>query len=141
MDGALLLDSDTSSASMALDDGVATDCMYFIGELLPIVGFEPKTIRFYEKAGLLSPERHGRIRIYRRKDVLRLRAIKFLREYGMPISKIRSILEIQGDLSIDTITSPFIQKVMAEQLVELNKRHAKLQMQIAELQSKLGQAA
>jgi len=34
----------------------------FIGELAKLTGTDPKTIRFYERAELISPPRHGRFR-------------------------------------------------------------------------------
>jgi DNA-binding transcriptional MerR regulator len=71
--------------------------VFIIGELAEIVGFEPKTIRFYEKTGLLSPARQGKFRIFRKEDVERLLAIKALRSLGMPIKSIRRMLEPSSD--------------------------------------------
>lgn len=70
------------------------DGFLFIGELAKLTGSDPKTIRFYERAELLSPPRHGRFRTYLASDVRRLRNVLTLRRLGVPIAQIRSILEV-----------------------------------------------
>lgn len=69
------------------------DGFLFIGELAKLTGTDPKTIRFYERAELLSPPRHGRFRTYLASDVRRLRNVLILRRLGVPIAQIRVILE------------------------------------------------
>ena len=65
---------------------------YLIGELGAHVGLDPKTIRYYERVGLLSPVRHGKFRIYTTSDVARLQTIMKLRGFGFSISCIRDII-------------------------------------------------
>lgn len=69
------------------------DGFLFIGELAKLTGADPKTIRFYERAELISPPRHGRFRTYLASDVKRLKNVLTLRKLGVPIAQIRVILD------------------------------------------------
>lgn len=66
---------------------------YLIGELAALVGLEGKTVRFYERAGLIEPQRIGRLRLFTNHDVERLRSIKALRECDLPIKCIKALLQ------------------------------------------------
>jgi putative AdoMet-dependent methyltransferase len=61
----------------------------------------PRTIRFYEEKGLISPDKspESGYRQFSEQDAWRLQTILALREVGMPVSRIREVLnEIdQGD--------------------------------------------
>ena len=70
------------------------DGFLFIGELAKLTGTDPKTIRFYERAELISPPRHGRFRTYLASDVRRLKNVLILRKLGVPIAQIRQILGV-----------------------------------------------
>ncbi len=70
-----------------------------IGELSRIAGMEPKTIRFYEKAGLLNPQRQGKFRIFGKRDVERLFLVKTLRKFGISIPAIKQLLRAQASSS------------------------------------------
>lgn len=65
-----------------------------IGEVAGLVGLTPKTVRHYEKIGLLPPP--GRSdsghRLYAADDLLRLNRIKRLRSLGLSLAQIRSVL-------------------------------------------------
>ncbi len=68
----------------------------FIGELAREASVDPKTIRFYEREGLLSPPRHGRFRTYLAADVKRLKDILVMRRMGIGIAQIRALLASEG---------------------------------------------
>lgn len=122
--------------SQASETPAATqDDFFLIGELEPLVGLEPKTIRFYERAGLANPKRHGRIRTYRMSDVQRLKAIKYLRQFGVSIAKIREILKVQGELSMESLATPSVQSLLNEQLHNMRQKYEALNAQIDELSS------
>jgi DNA-binding transcriptional MerR regulator len=73
----------------------------FIGELSRETGADPKTIRFYEREGLLSPPRHGRFRTYLSDDVKRLKDILVMRRMGIGIAQIRSLLASEGGFNAE----------------------------------------
>ena len=65
-------------------------------------GLTAQSIRFYEREGLILPERNpeNRYRNYSESDVRRLQTIVFCRSMGIPISAIRRLLN--GELSLQT---------------------------------------
>ena len=113
------------------------DDIMLISEVAAEVGLEPKTIRFYERAKLVNPKRHGRFRIFRSKDLARLQGIKKLRQYGLPLSTMRSILKTEGDLTLETVNSPNIQALLTHHLEEMKRKHEFFQEQIADLRTRL----
>ncbi|MDP1701112.1 MAG: MerR family transcriptional regulator [Aestuariivirga sp.] len=71
----------------------------FIGELALETGVDPKTIRFYEREGLLSPPRHGRFRTYMESDVRRLKDVLMMRRLGIGIANIRKMFEANPEIT------------------------------------------
>lgn len=71
----------------------------FIGELAAETGVDPKTIRFYEREGLLSPPRHGRFRTYMNSDVRRLKDVLMMRRLGIGIANIRKMFETSAEIT------------------------------------------
>jgi DNA-binding transcriptional MerR regulator len=71
----------------------------FIGELALETGVDPKTIRFYEREGLLSPPRHGRFRTYMESDVRRLKDVLMMRRLGIGIANIRKMFETSPEIT------------------------------------------
>jgi DNA-binding transcriptional MerR regulator len=71
----------------------------FIGELALETGVDPKTIRFYEREGLLSPPRHGRFRTYMEADVRRLKDVLMMRRLGIGIANIRKMFETSPEIT------------------------------------------
>lgn len=57
------------------------------------VGITKRNIRFYEKEGLLSPDRDSGngYREYTQEDVERLKRIKLFRKIGFPLEEIRKM--------------------------------------------------
>ena len=104
--------------------------LMLIGEVAALSGLEPKTIRFYERAKLVAPRRHGRLRIYRTPELVRLQLIKRLRSFDVPISKIRDLINHQDSFSLDGDLNSFAKEVLGNHLQELESRHAKLQEHI-----------
>lgn len=66
----------------------------FIGELAKQLDLNPKTIRFYEDEGLISPKRHGAFRTFVAADVERLKTIISLRQMGINIATIKALFKI-----------------------------------------------
>ena len=66
-----------------------------IGELEKRTGVSKQNIRFYERKGLLKPERNAwnQYREYTEKDVQDLMMIKMFRKLGMPLEEIGHVLE------------------------------------------------
>lgn len=65
----------------------------FIGDLASRTGVSPVTIRFYEREGLISPQRIGRFRAYGAQQEARLKMILEMRSMGIPIAQIKEALK------------------------------------------------
>lgn len=105
------------------------DGFLFIGELAKLTGSDPKTIRFYERAELISPPRHGRFRTYLASDVRRLRNVLTLRRLGVPIAQIRGILDVLTE-DEDVLESAKAVGLLKQHLDTLKSRQDELSHQI-----------
>lgn len=127
------------SSNGATFDGDIEETILLISDVAERVELEPKTIRFYEKAGLLKPKRLGQLRIFTKADVEVLVLVKQLRQYGMPIVRVREVLKLHrqpcdgGDLQL--------KEMLVSQLETLLQKHQVLTEQIAFLDSTLSIAA
>ena len=66
---------------------------YSIGEVSEIAGISPRTLRFYEEAGLLTPTRGPNgYRRYVSADIDRLQEILLLRHIGVGVAEISDAL-------------------------------------------------
>lgn len=67
---------------------------YTTSELAKLSGLTPRTLRYYDKIGLLSPKRNEEndYRMYSGEDVDLLQQILFYRELGVELSEIKKIL-------------------------------------------------
>lgn len=108
----------------------------FIGELAKLTGTDPKTIRFYERAELISPPRHGRFRTYLASDVRRLKNILTLRRLGVPIAQIRGILDTIPPED-DVLASDKSISLLKQHLDLLKTRQDELAQQIEKTHSAL----
>ena len=108
----------------------------FIGELAKLTQSDPKTIRFYERAELLSPPRHGRFRTYLASDVRRLKNVLILRKLGVPIAQIRQVLEMIGG-DIDVLSSDKAVAMLRHHLELLRGKQTELAQQIEKTSSAL----
>jgi DNA-binding transcriptional MerR regulator len=112
------------------------DGFLFIGELAKLTQSDPKTIRFYERAELLSPPRHGRFRTYLASDVRRLKNVLILRKLGVPIAQIRQVLEIVGG-DIDVLSSDKAVAMLRHHLELLRGKQTEIAQQIEKTSSAL----
>jgi len=66
---------------------------YSIGELSSEFDITTRTIRFYEEAGLLAPERRGQQRVYREADRVKLKLILRGKRLGFSLAESRELIE------------------------------------------------
>lgn len=90
-----------------------------INELEKMTGITKQNIRFYEKKGLLNPERNliNNYREYTQEDVKTLQTIKMLRKLDMPIEDVRRILSEEVQVG----------SAMQKHLEELTKKKSELE--------------
>jgi DNA-binding transcriptional MerR regulator len=97
-----------------------------IGELAKATGTSPKTLRFYEDAGLLTPaERTANgYRQFTAEAVDRLDFIRRGRAAGLTLAQIRDVIELR-----DGGTTPcrHVNGLLSSRLADLDRRIAELQ--------------
>ncbi len=92
-----------------------------IGEAASRSGVTPKTIRFYEEAGIIRPAARGenRYRAYMETDIQTLRFIQRARTLGFPLKDISDLLELYRDT---TRTSREVKKLILKHVTELDRK-------------------
>ena len=105
----------------------------FIGELATETGVDPKTIRFYEREGLLSPPRHGRFRTYMESDVRRLKDVLMMRRLGIGIANIRKMFETNPEITNSQQTI----SLLTSHLETLRSRQAEVAKQLEDTSAML----
>jgi DNA-binding transcriptional MerR regulator len=70
-----------------------SDQLLIIGQLQEAVGIDPSAVRYYEREGLIHPNRLGHMRSFSPTEVERLAAIRQLRNLKFSISTILSMLD------------------------------------------------
>ena len=76
---------------------------YSISQVAAKYGLEPHTLRFYEKEGILHPQRTpGGVRFYTREDIARLEMALCLKNTGMTLKDIRRYFQLaaEGDATL-----------------------------------------
>lgn len=77
---------------------------YSISQVAQKFGVEPHTLRFYEKEGIITPERtESGIRSYTEENVSQLEMAMCLKSTGMPLKDIRRYFDLveAGDETLD----------------------------------------
>jgi len=99
-----------------------------IGEIAQLLGVTPKTIRHYEKIGLLArPERtRASYRLYDAQDLLRLQRIRRLQALGLSLKKITALLGEPGHQHTLRDVLQSLDKELAAQIQALEERRNKI---------------
>ena len=67
---------------------------YKISDLAKEFDITTRSIRFYEDVGLIEPERKGNIRVYQRRDKIRLKLILRGKRLGFSLAEIRELFTL-----------------------------------------------
>lgn len=104
-----------------------------IRDLANASGVTSRTLRHYEQIGLLLPSRVGYngYRFYGEPEVARLYRILSLRELGMPLVEIKTLLDTDGNISAALLEH---RQLLTEQLTQLMARIAVLDQTIRGLE-------
>lgn len=107
-----------------------------IGELADEAGLTARTVRFYERTGLLpEPDRADNgYRVYDEDTVLRLRFIREAQAAGLTLAEIRGIIDIR-DAGVAPCTH--VEELLAARLVEVRERREQLAAMERELEGLL----
>lgn len=104
-----------------------------ITELAHDLGVTPRTIRFYEDKGLITPQRAGNARIYTARDRTRMALILRGKRLGFSLKDIRGLL----DLYMADATQPEQLQALADgiaaRLAQLRKQRQAVETTLTEL--------
>ncbi len=103
---------------------------YSISDLSKEFDITPRSIRFYEDRGLLSPIRKGRQRIFRDRDYVRLKLILRGKRLGFTLAEIKEIIELYDMESGG-------EKQLVYFLEKIRQRRASLEQQMQDIEDTL----
>ncbi|TNI53450.1 MerR family transcriptional regulator [Aeromonas veronii] len=108
---------------------------YSISELAHEFDVTPRTIRYYEDEGLLTPLREGQTRIYSHRDKIRLKLTLRGKRLGFSLAEIRELFNMYDtDKSSKTQLHSMIQLIETKRGV-LRQQLEDIQMVMAELEA------
>ena len=106
--------------------------LFAIADLAREFGISTRAIRFYETKGLLTPERVGSTRVFRRRDRARLILILRGKRLGFSLRDISDYLSLYD--------ADRTQRAQVNLLVEMvDERMLMLELQLGDLQTTLGE--
>lgn len=114
---------------------MATDRSYKIGDLARRFGITARTIRYYEELGLLDSEERASTghRRYSDRNVVRLKRIQQLKDYGLTLAEIHELFELaRKDRTGESVRRSLAQKYRAR-LAEAERRKKALETYIEDL--------
>ncbi|GAL02832.1 MerR family DNA-binding transcriptional regulator [Photobacterium aphoticum] len=118
---------------------------YKISELAKEFDITTRSIRFYEDVGLLQPERSGSMRVYHRRDKVRLKLILRGKRLGFSLAEIRELFELYDTQQSQTQLNKMLaiidakQAVLQRQLEDINVVMNELHLARQRCQQALGQ--
>ncbi|MBA1275868.1 MerR family transcriptional regulator [Stutzerimonas azotifigens] len=99
---------------------------YSISDLARELDITPRTIRFYEEQGMLSPERRGQERIYSARDRVTLKLILRGKRIGFSLAECKELIELYDpDSGNQRQLETFLQKI--------GERRAQLEQQLLDI--------
>ncbi|MFZ1285826.1 MAG: MerR family DNA-binding transcriptional regulator [Candidatus Phosphoribacter sp.] len=104
-----------------------------IAQIAAEFGVTHRTVRHYEELGLISPERRGTARVYRRRDRTRLALILRGKRLGFPLEEIRTIIDLYDAPRGKTSQLEYAISQARIRRVELEARRRDLDDALAEL--------
>ena len=108
---------------------------YSISELAHEFDITPRTIRYYEDEGLITPTREGQTRIYSHKDKIRLKLTLRGKRLGFSLAEIRELFDMYDtDRSSKTQLHSMIQLINVKRQ-SLHQQLEDIQMVMAELEA------
>jgi DNA-binding transcriptional MerR regulator len=105
---------------------------FSISELAAEFSLTPRTLRFYESRGLLSPTRSGGMRLYGRSDRARLALILKAKKYGFTLLEIKEMIEAQ-DGRAEEQSLKLSREKCSEQISMLERQLQEVEGALAEL--------
>jgi len=104
-----------------------------IGEVARLTGLTPRTLRYWEEQGLISPSgyRGGGERLYSQTDMARVTRIKDLQELlGFTLAEVRVVMDTEDIEALDRVRSEFrwgdaspeVRRELLDRAIEANQK-------------------
>lgn len=124
----------TNHASAASSSGPATDPRtWTIAQVADEFNVTHRAVRHYEELGLISPERRGTVRLYRRRDRTRLNLILRGKRLGFPLEEIRTIINLYDEPRGQASQLSFVLDQIHDRRADLERRRRDLEDALEEL--------
>lgn len=110
------------------------DGLMGIAEMCAAFEVSPRTLRFYETKGLLSPRRINGTRVYSRLDRARLYRILRAKSLGTPLAEIKHYLDMYGQHGEGRVQQlSFVVEKTDAAIKDLEAKRAQIEASLAEL--------
>lgn len=111
---------------------------YYIGDVAKRLGITQRSIRYYEERGLIHPERtEGRFRVYAESEVERLRTVLLLKDLGMSLDEISSLIKLWHE-GVSSEVAPKVRDALLKRLSDFRIMEKKYRQGIDQLNEVLG---
>lgn len=104
-----------------------------ISELASEFSITPRTIRFYEDQGIVSPDRDGMTRVYHARDRTRLKLALRGKRLGLQLSEILSLLDMYDGPGGTVTQLQHYMEVLGEHKRVLEQQQKDLEQTLAEI--------
>ncbi|MDQ0504332.1 MerR family transcriptional regulator [Xanthobacter agilis] len=114
-------------------NGGLTDTFFTVTELARDLAVTPRTIRFYEDKGLITPRRAGTMRVYTKRDRARMVLILRGKRLGFSLRDIKDYLDLYDMDPTQSEQMRLLLKKVESRLEMLEDQRLALEETIAEL--------
>lgn len=111
-----------------------SDKTWSISELATEFSITPRTIRFYEDQGIVSPQRDGLTRIYHSRDRTRLKLALRGKRLGLQLSEILSLIDMYDGPGDTTAQLHHYLDVLGEHKRVLEQQRKDLEQTLSEIE-------
>ncbi len=112
---------------------MSTTEQHYIGDVAKRLGITQRSIRYYEERGLIQPSRtEGRFRVYAESEVARLKTVLLLKDLGMSLEEIASLIKLWHE-GISSEVTPKVRDALLKRLSDFRAMESKYRQGIEQL--------
>ncbi len=106
---------------------------FSIGELAKTFDITPRSIRFYEEQGLVTPARNGQTRIYLKKDKVRIKLILRGKRLGFTLAETKTLFKLYDSHQNSEVQLEAMLEMSEQKRVKLHQQLEDIQILLNEL--------
>ncbi len=107
--------------------------IFAISDLAREFGITPRTIRFWEDQGILSPEREGNKRVFTRRDRARLKMALRGKRLGLSLAEIKDLIGMYNSTEDETPQLLECLRVMSKRREALEQQREDIEAMLSEI--------